>query len=205
MSTELPPTAEAGDRAPAADVPAGSLWSGLRDAIRGTNADYTKIPLRKAVFLLSVPMVLELVLESTFAVVDIYFVGKLGASAVATVGLTETFLFLLYAVAMGLAMAVTAVIARRIGEVRKVLAASPDYLGRRGTPQEPAELARHECLDFAGFRRVTSWDTVGEPAPARPRLSIDTAEPLVDAAIAGAGIVGLFSFHLAPAIRADSS
>jgi DNA-binding transcriptional LysR family regulator len=99
-------------------------------------------------------------------------------------------------------LADSALIARRIGEVRKVLAASPDYLGRRGTPQEPAELARHECLDFAGFRRVTSWDTVGEPAPARPRLSIDTAEPLVDAAIAGAGIVGLFSFHLAPAIRA---
>ncbi|HZF96888.1 MAG TPA: MATE family efflux transporter [Pseudoxanthomonas sp.] len=123
MTTELPPTAEAGDRAPAANVPAGSLWSGLRDAIRGTNADYTKIPLRKAVFLLSVPMVLELVLESTFAVVDIYFVGKLGASAVATVGLTETFLFLLYAVAMGLAMAVTAVIARRIGEDKRQEAA----------------------------------------------------------------------------------
>ncbi len=99
-------------------------------------------------------------------------------------------------------LADSALIARRIGEVRKVLAASPDYLGRRGTPQEPAELARHECLDFAGFRRITSWDTAGEPAPARPRLSIDTAEPLVDAAIAGAGIVGLFSFHLAPAIRA---
>lgn len=99
-------------------------------------------------------------------------------------------------------LADSALIARRIGEVRKVLAASPDYLGRHGTPQEPAELARHECLDFAGFRRVTSWDTAGEPAPARPRLSIDTAEPLVDAAIAGAGIVGLFSFHLAPAIRA---
>ena len=67
-----------------------SLWSELRDAIRGTNADYTKIPLRRAVFLLAVPMVLELVLESTFAVVDIFFVAKLGASAVATVGLTET-------------------------------------------------------------------------------------------------------------------
>ena len=59
----------------------------LRDAIRGTNADYTRIPLRRAVFLLAVPMVLELVLESTFAVVDIFFVAKLGPSAVATVGL----------------------------------------------------------------------------------------------------------------------
>jgi putative MATE family efflux protein len=93
-----------------------SLWAELRDAIRGTGADYTKIPLRRAVFLLAVPMVLELVLESTFAVVDIFFVAKLGASAVATVGLTETLLFLVYAIAMGLAMAVTAVVARRVGE-----------------------------------------------------------------------------------------
>ena len=64
-------------------------------------------------------MILELVMESTFAVVDIYFVGKLGASAVATVGLTETYLFLLYSLAMGLATAVTAIVARRIGEKNK--------------------------------------------------------------------------------------
>ena len=100
--------------APAAPHP--SLWRELRDALRGTNADYTKIPLRRAVLLLAVPMVLELVLESTFAVVDIWFVAKLGPSAVATVGLTETLLFLLYAIGVGLAMAVTAVVARRIGE-----------------------------------------------------------------------------------------
>ena len=100
--------------------PAGSasLWQALRAAIRGTNADYTRIPMRRAVLLLSVPMVLELVLESTFAVVDIFFVAKLGASAVATVGLTETLLFLLYAIAMGLAMSVTALVARRVGEGR---------------------------------------------------------------------------------------
>lgn len=103
--------------------PTGSTWAALRDAIRGTNADYTRIPLRRAVFLLAVPMVLELVLESTFAVVDIYFVGKLGASAVATVGLTESYLFLLYSIAMGLAMAVTAVVARRIGEHKREEAA----------------------------------------------------------------------------------
>jgi putative MATE family efflux protein len=100
-----------------------SVWHELRDAIRGTGADYTKIPLRRAVFLLAVPMVLELVLESTFAVVDIYFVGKLGSSAVATVGLTETLLFLLYAIGMGLAMAVTAVVARRVGEGQREAAA----------------------------------------------------------------------------------
>lgn len=100
----------------APDAPPRSLWREVADAIRGTGADYTKIPLRRAVFLLAVPMVLELVLESTFAVVDIWFVAKLGASAVATVGLTETFLFLLYAIGVGLAMAVTAVVARRTGE-----------------------------------------------------------------------------------------
>lgn len=100
-----------------------SLWAELRDAVRGTGADYTKIPLRRAVFLLAVPMVLELVLESTFAVVDMFFVGKLGASAIATVGLTETLVFLLYAVGIGLAMAVTAVVARRVGEGKREEAA----------------------------------------------------------------------------------
>jgi Na+-driven multidrug efflux pump len=107
IPTSPPPSAAASSR---------SLWADLREAVRGTQADYTKIPLRRAVFLLAVPMVLELVLESTFAVVDIFFVAKLGPSAVATVGLTESYLFLLYSLAMGLAMAVTAVIARRVGE-----------------------------------------------------------------------------------------
>jgi MATE family, multidrug efflux pump len=93
-----------------------SFWENLKDAIKGTEADYTTISIRKAIFLLAIPMILELVMESTFAVVDIYFVGKLGASAIATVGLTETYLFILYSVAMGLSMAVTAIIARRTGE-----------------------------------------------------------------------------------------
>ena len=106
-----------------APPPTGSLWSELRAAVRGTSADYTSIPLRRAVLLLAVPMVLELVLESTFAVVDIWFVARLGPSAVATVGLTETYLFLLYAMAMGLAMAVTATVARRIGEHKPEAAA----------------------------------------------------------------------------------
>lgn len=104
--------------------PAGSLWQALKDAMRGTDADYTRISLGRAIFLLALPMMLELVMESTFAVVDIYFVGQLGASAVATVGLTETYLFLLYSIAMGLATAVTAIVARRIGEGHKTDAAT---------------------------------------------------------------------------------
>jgi len=94
----------------------GSFWKDIGDALQGTEADYTSISINKAVLLLAVPMMLELVMESTFAIADIFFVGKLGASAVATVGLTETYLFLLYSIAMGLSMAVTAIIARRIGE-----------------------------------------------------------------------------------------
>ncbi|MCF8259412.1 MAG: MATE family efflux transporter [Melioribacteraceae bacterium] len=93
-----------------------SLWFDLKDALTGSEADFTKIGIGKAIFLLAIPMILELIMESTFAVVDIYFVGRLGASAVATVGLTETYLFLLYSICMGLAMAVTAIVARRIGE-----------------------------------------------------------------------------------------
>lgn len=101
------------------ESPIESLWQGLKRAIRGSGADYTRIGIGRAVFLLAVPMILELVMESTFAVVDIYFVGSLGPSAVATVGLTETYLFLLYSIGIGLAMGVTAIVARRIGEQKR--------------------------------------------------------------------------------------
>jgi putative MATE family efflux protein len=96
-----------------------SFWKELKNAVKGTDADYTQINIGKAIFLLAVPMVLELLMESTFAVVDIYFVGTLGPSAVATVGLTETYLFLLYSIATGISTSVTAIIARRIGEREK--------------------------------------------------------------------------------------
>lgn len=98
------------------------LWQDLKNAIRGTEEDFTTIGLRRAILLLAVPMILELVMESTFAVVDIYFVGKLGPSAVATVGLTETYLYLLYSIGIGLSMAVTAIVARRVGEKKKEMA-----------------------------------------------------------------------------------
>jgi putative MATE family efflux protein len=93
-----------------------SLWSSLVEAVRGSHQDYTTGSLNRAILLLAVPMVLEMVLESLFAVVDVFWVGRLGANAVATVGLTESMLSLVFAVAMGLSLSTTAMVARRIGE-----------------------------------------------------------------------------------------
>jgi putative MATE family efflux protein len=85
-------------------------------AVAGSEQDYTTGSIRKAVFLLAIPMIMEMMMESVFAVVDIFFVGKLGNNAVATVGLTESVLSLVYSIAIGLSMAATALVARRVGE-----------------------------------------------------------------------------------------
>ena len=93
-----------------------TLWASLVEAVRGSHQDYTTGSLNRAILLLAVPMVLEMVLESLFAVVDVFWVGRLGANAVATVGLTESMLTLVFSVAMGLSLSTTAMVARRIGE-----------------------------------------------------------------------------------------
>lgn len=96
-----------------------SFWSILKEAIRGSDRDFTTGSIGLAIFLLSVPMILEMVMESLFAIVDIYFVAKLGADAIAVVGITEALMAIVYAVAFGLAIGATATIARRIGEKDK--------------------------------------------------------------------------------------
>jgi putative MATE family efflux protein len=93
-----------------------SLWATIREAVRGSHQDYTEAPVGRAVILLAVPMVLEMLMESVFLLVDTFFVGKLGPNAVAVVGVTESLMIMVYAVAMGLAIGAAAVVARRIGE-----------------------------------------------------------------------------------------
>lgn len=93
-----------------------TFFSLVKKAVKGTETEFTTGSIDKAILMLSVPMVLEMAMESLFAVVDVFFVSKVGKNAVATVGLTESVLTIIYSLAMGLSMAATAMIARRIGE-----------------------------------------------------------------------------------------
>src|SRR5262250_1297751 len=99
---------------PAASAP--SFWASVGEALRGSHQDFTTGNLNRAIVLLAIPMVLEMVLESLFAVVDVFWVGRLGPDAVATVGITESLLSIVFAVGLGLSLSTTAMVARRIGE-----------------------------------------------------------------------------------------
>ena len=100
----------------AMEVRVPGFWSSLREAVMGTSQDFTEGNLGRAIVLLAVPMVLEMCMESTFGVVDVFWVAHLGADAITTVGLTETCMMVLYVIALGLSMGATALVARRIGE-----------------------------------------------------------------------------------------
>ena len=92
------------------------LLATIREALRGSRIDYTTAPIGRAVIMLAVPMVMEMAMESIFAVADVFWVAHLGADAVATVGLTESMLTIIYTAAMGLSIGATALVARRTGE-----------------------------------------------------------------------------------------
>jgi putative MATE family efflux protein len=99
-----------------ADGSERGFWSSVREALSGSHQDYTQGNLNRAILLLAIPMVLEMVLESLFAVTDVFWVGRLGANAVATVGITESMLALVFAIGLGVSLSTTAMVARRIGE-----------------------------------------------------------------------------------------
>lgn len=103
------------------------LWRLIQEALSGEQKDYTNGKIGKALFMLAIPMVLEMIFESVFAVADIFFVSKLGDDAVATVGITESITTIVYAIGFGLSMATTALVARRIGEKKPEEAAKISF------------------------------------------------------------------------------
>ena len=117
----------------------------IKDAIAGKQHDFTTGSIRKAIFMLAIPMILEMCLESVFAVVDIFFVGKLGSNATATVGLTESVLTIIYSIAFGLSMAATAMVARRVGEK------NPDAAAKAGGQAILAGITISVLITIAGI------------------------------------------------------
>jgi putative MATE family efflux protein len=142
--------------------PPPRLWTTIRQSIAGSHrGEYTDGPIGRAILLLAIPMVLELVLESVFAIVDVFFVSRLGADAVATVGLTESMLTFVYAIALGLGTGATATVARRVGE------RDPDGAARAAVQAIALGLFIAVPLGLAGF-----WF-------ARPLLTLMGATPEV--------------------------
>ena len=117
----------------------------LKQSLRGDEHDYTQGSIRQAIILLAIPMILELSLESVFAVVDMFFVGKLGSNAIQTVGLTESVITIIYTLGMGLGMGTTAVVARRVGEK------NPDAAAHAGAQAILISLLITVAISITGF------------------------------------------------------
>ncbi len=122
-----------------------SLYTVVRQSLRGEEHDYTQGSLRKAVILLAIPMMLEMSMESVFALVDIYFVSHLGKHATSTVGLTESVIAIVYSLAIGISMAATAMVARRVGEK------DPEAAARSGAQAILLSVAVTIIISIAGF------------------------------------------------------
>jgi putative MATE family efflux protein len=120
------------------------FFSLVKQSLRGGEYDYTQGSIRAAIVLLAIPMILELSLESVFAVVDMFFVGKLGAGAMQTVGLTESVITIVYSIAIGLSTAATAMVARRVGEK------NPEAASRAGVQSILISLAVTVVISIAG-------------------------------------------------------
>src|SRR5216683_1189708 len=125
-------------------APYASFWSAIRESLRGSHRDYTVGPVGRSIILLAIPMVLEMCMESIFAVVDIKWVSYLGPDAMATVGLTESLLTLIYAIAIGLSIGATATVARRIGEH------NPEGAARAAVQSVALGLIVSACLALIG-------------------------------------------------------
>ncbi len=171
---------------------ASTFWNDFKDAVRGTQQDYTQGAVGRAVLLLAVPMVLETAMESLFAVVDVFFVSKLGPSAVATVALTESMMTMVFTVAIGLSIAVTAMVARRIGEH------DPDAAARSTVQAIGLGLAVSAAIAVAGVALApqmlslmgASEDVVANSSYARVMLGGNVTVLLlflINAAFRGAG------------------
>jgi Na+-driven multidrug efflux pump len=141
------------------------IWRTIIQAIQGTHQDYTQISISRAVFLLAIPMVLEMVMESLFAIVDVFWVTRLGSNAIAAVGLTESMLSLVFSVSLGVSFSTTAMVARRAGEKDWDGAADAAMqsiflgIGIALAISIPATLFSHQLLSLrAGTRLSSQWD-----------------------------------------------
>jgi len=98
----------------------------------------------------------------------------------------------------------SSLVAARIGQLRSVVCASPEYLRRRGAPKSPQSLLEHDCVTFSSLGATGGWVFGGEVVPVRPRMAVSTAEAALDAALCGVGITRLLSYQVAEAVKAQS-